>query len=143
MSRLSRRSRGSASGCGGITVHRGAFVCASCRSGLMRRDARVCEDCGSTSFIFEDDATADLDVEVCGGVTPFFPARTNCPVELSHPDEGGEVEDIEATVDGEPFTLTDEELCEAMEEVAQKACEDYDDRESDYGADAYDMEYDR
>ena len=109
----------------------------------MRRDARVCEDCGSTTFVFEDDAASDIDVEVCGSVSPRIAARTNCPVELSHPEEGGEVEDVEATVDGKPFKLTEEEESEASDKVAETAEEDYDDRESDYDADAFDRADDR
>jgi hypothetical protein len=100
---------------------------------MMRRDARVCAECGGVTFEFEADACEDIELDVSGTCEPRIPARTNCSPDVSHDAEGGEVEDVEATCDGEPFPLTDEEESEAIEAIADRAG----DAESDADEAAY------
>lgn len=37
----------------------------------------------------------EVDVEISGYLTPYRPARTNCAIENSYPEEGGYCEDVE------------------------------------------------
>ena len=66
----------------------------------------------------------EVEVEVTGRVTPFVRGRYSGPPERCYPDEGGDVEDVEATVAGAPWVLTDAEEEKASDAIREKADED-------------------
>ena len=51
----------------------------------------------SYSFELEGGVDDEYLFEISFNADPFVPERTNCPVELSHPAEGGEVYDLKVT----------------------------------------------
>lgn len=65
----------------------------------------------------------EVEVDLSATISRYVPARVNCSIENSHPAEGGELEDVEATVDGKPFELTDAER-ERAEQALYDAAED-------------------
>jgi flagellar biosynthesis/type III secretory pathway protein FliH len=74
----------------------------------------------------EADDWEELEIEVSGGAVPFVRGRTYGPPERCYPDEGGYVEDVEATFKGQPFELTEKEeekAQEALQEAAADAAE--------------------
>jgi hypothetical protein len=62
--------------------------------------------------------TIEREVEVTGTVTRHHRATQH------DPEEGGEVEDIEATLDGNPIELTCHELAEAETALTMQAAAD-------------------
>lgn len=110
-----------------IGVTRGAFVCAVCPFADMKRDARVCEVCGGTEFRFDPEGVEEIEVEVSANVSPVIPAKISGPPEDCYPEEGGEVGDIEAEVDGKRFILTVIEEGRAEEEIREHSGDDSDD----------------
>ena len=99
-----------------------------------------CEDGSPVPFgpLPEGFETEEIEVEIHGSVAPIVRGRFNGPSEDCYPDEGGEVEDIEASVDGKPFELTDEETQKAEEALVEAAADQDDgDYEDDY-EDRYD-----
>jgi hypothetical protein len=83
----------------------------------------------------------EKEYEVSASVSAYVPARTNCRVDDSYPAEGGEVEDIAITLNGEDVDLDDfspkeqDKMAEMLSEAA--ANDDYDPRE-DYEPDDFD-----
>lgn len=65
-----------------------------------------------THTITRDGTEIELDIEYA--VADYFPARGPSWDSPGDPAEGGEIETLEATLDGKPFTLTAEEQ-EAIE----------------------------
>lgn len=51
----------------------------------------------------------DIELTIEYSVGRYYPAQTYGPAEHCSPAEGGEIEEITVTRDGEPFVLTDEE----------------------------------
>lgn len=60
-----------------------------------------------TYTLTRGDDEFDLTIEY--SVARYYPAQTYGPPEHCSPAEGGEIEEFEATLDGEPFALTAEE----------------------------------
>ncbi|MDW9880508.1 hypothetical protein GOA90_25315 [Sinorhizobium meliloti] len=72
----------------------------------------------TTYVLTRGDDEFELDIEY--DINPIDPGCTSGPPELCYPPEGGDVTDIEATLDGEPFSLTDAEeqaICSHIEET--------------------------
>jgi len=64
---------------------------------------------------------AEVVVDLTADVSPVIPGRFSGPPESCYPAEGGEVENLVATVGGLPFELTAEEEEEAASLLASKA----------------------
>lgn len=106
------------------------------------------EECKTThgsdiSECTDDCNIVELEYEVNGSVSAYDPGRCSGPPEMCYPPEGGEVEDLSATLNGkevdlETFTTADQEkMCELLAEAA--ADDDggfdedrYDDRDDDF-----------
>lgn len=85
----------------------------------------------------------EIEVEVTGSVS-IRPGRYSGPPEDCYPDESS-VDNVQATVDGVPFELTDGEYDDAVERLFKRAEEDsYDDgpEPDDYCDDICDPYYD-
>ena len=84
-----------------------------------RRLARV-----STTYLREEDK-GEVEYTISADVSPFVPGQLSGPPENCYPDEGGECEDIEVTLDGRPvalecFSCSDiESMCERLTQAAQ------------------------
>lgn len=50
-----------------------------------------------------------IDLEIQYAVARFYPARISGPPEYCYPAEGGEVTELHAYLDDQPFSLTDAE----------------------------------
>lgn len=79
----------------------------------------------SATLYIERDGV-EIEVELTGSLSPYDPGCTSGPPENCYPPEGGEVEDIEAKVQGKPFELTAAEMTKA-EEALFEANQDADD----------------
>ena len=84
-----------------------------------------------------------LEIVVQGDVRPGSPGRTYGPPEDCYEAESAEVDDIKATLNGQPFELTDSELDTADEAILEKFGDDAEDVWGDVDDEPdYDM-YDR
>lgn len=52
----------------------------------------------------------DFELELDYSVSPYVAARTYGPPEDCSPAEGGEIEELDITHNGDPFTVTDKEM---------------------------------
>jgi hypothetical protein len=94
-----------------------------------------------TAVIYVEREEEEIEVQVTGRVIPYDPGICSGPPEICYPPEGGEVEDVEATVAGKPFELTASELTkaeEALTDAAEKAGNDGPDPDE-----LYDSQFDR
>jgi len=85
----------------------------------------------------DDDSELVLDLAVKG--TWSMPGSTSGPFESSYPPEGGEIEEVTATCDGEPFDLdslskaeNDKVMTFVDENAELEAAEKYSDAAQDY-----------
>jgi len=72
---------------------------------------------------------ADITVVVTGSVTPFRRGRSSGPGEVRDPDEGGDVEIEESTLDGAPYDLTRQQERQAKDLLLEKVADEGDGRE--------------
>lgn len=63
----------------------------------------------TTTFTIER-GDEQIDLEIDYDVAPYYPAQTYGPPENCYPAEGGEIEELTATLDGEVFALTPDEV---------------------------------
>lgn len=75
------------------------------------------------------DEDIEIEVTVEGNVVPYTPARINCPVEDSYPEDGGYTEDVSAHITlpngkQEEIPLTSEEIEQFSCQLAKEAIED-------------------
>ncbi len=75
----------------------------------------------------DGEGLGELEIEVTGTCTPYIAARLSGHPDNWSPSEGGDVEDITATLDGQPYELTSAEEDKAAELLAEKAADAYDD----------------
>jgi len=120
-----------------ITVYRDGFACAECGE-MLGRTGRCIHDAEHRGTVPYEDVE-EIEVELSAYVTPYTPARTHGDPDDCYPAEGGDVEDLTATVDGKPFELTSEEYERAVEAVSEAASQ-YE--ELDYDPCAEDPDYD-
>lgn len=67
-----------------------------------------------------------ITVQVSCYLSPYVPAKISGPPEHCHPEEGGELEDLKATVNGADFELTADEIVkaeDALQQTYDDACE--------------------
>lgn len=122
-----------------IEVYRPGPICAECKD--IINEAGVCEADASHSGTEMHDEGKLITVEVSARFSPIIPGRYTGPWEDCYPDEGGELEELTATVDGQPFDLTDAEEKEAIDACASDA---FDPRNASYdGPDPSDYYDDR
>lgn len=79
----------------------------------------------TTITVYRTDSAGEeqeIEVEVSGTVH-IRPGRYSGPPEDCYPDES-EVDNVQATVDGQPFELTDGEYDDAVERLFERAEED-------------------
>lgn len=69
----------------------------------------------STVTIIRDGEEIDLLAEY--DRTPFYPAETSWGGGYGSPAEGGEAENLTVTLDGQPFTLTQNERLEIYDDL--------------------------
>lgn len=67
------------------------------------------------TMIIERADGSEIEVTVSGEAVPFRPGNYTGPFESSFPDEGGFIEDICATFNGEDIELTEKEQEQAHE----------------------------
>jgi hypothetical protein len=85
------------------------------------------------TLVTEEQVPEDIETEytvvhvhVEAYIAPYRPARTLGPVEQCYPEEGGDIEDLTATVGGKLFTLTPSERAYAEDVLlAQTEPDDY------------------
>lgn len=127
-----------------VTVYRDGYICGECH-GLLDRNG-ACESDESHKGLEWAEDVEEIEVDVSAHVTPYVPARTSGDPDDCYPAEGGDVEDLTATVDGKPFELTAEEYADACERVGEAAGEyeglDYDPCDEDPCDDICDQYYD-
>lgn len=82
----------------------------------------------TTYTLTRDDADIELDVEY--SISPYYPARGPSWSCAGEPAEGGEVEDMTVTHDGQPFAVTADEA-DQIEAHIYEIHEDDDDYRED------------
>lgn len=75
----------------------------------------------------DGEGLGELEIEITGTCTPYIGAKLSGHPDTWAPAEGGDVEDITATLDNQPFELTSDEEDKAAELLAEKAAESYED----------------
>jgi hypothetical protein len=100
--------------------YRPALVCAECGSDLDRTSLRCSHDEAHTGTEMHDEGCL-IEVECYASFSPVIPGRYSGPPEDCYPDEGGDLDDFTATVDGKDFPLTDEEEKRAVDSCAKDA----------------------
>lgn len=98
-----------------ITVYRDGFACAECGEMLGRTGFCIHDSEHRGTAPYEE--VEEIEVELSAHVTPYVPARTHGDPDDCYPAEGGEVEDLKATVDGKPFELSDDEYGKAVDAI--------------------------
>ena len=66
----------------------------------------------------------EIEVTVTGTVNPFIPAKTWGDPDSCYPAEGGDVEDIIATINGHEVELSVEQLAQAEELLGEASVEE-------------------
>jgi hypothetical protein len=61
----------------------------------------------------------ELEIKLTADASPRVRGRYHGPPELCYPDEGGEIEDVIATLNGQPFELTKAEADKALEALGE------------------------
>ena len=89
------------------------------------------------SFTIDRD-NKEIELEVEGYISEFFPGKFCGPMDGCYPDEGGEAEIVSISLDGKPYTepLTEQERIDILEALQESIfdgshdfydCDEYDD----------------
>lgn len=94
-----------------------------------------------THYIYRGRAEREYPVEVSYSVSPFVPARLYG--DYPQPEEGGEVELLDAKLIGDSYPITTEEWDGLLEACEARCNEDLAEAEADRGDYLYEQERDR
>lgn len=75
------------------------------------------------TIIWVERGDDELEIKVTASASPRVRGRYHGPPERCFPDEGGEIEDIQATLNGVEFELTKDEEDKALESLGEAARE--------------------
>ena len=72
-----------------------------------------------------DGDMVEIEVDIKAEISPYDPGRIDAAPEDCYPEEGGDVEILEITVNGEPFELTSDEYDQAVSDIQEIGVDSY------------------